>query len=196
MPASRAGSAGAPTGDPTELPVWLATGDTRWYRIHRSRRGPCWFASDGRGRFDLQPPNGSCYVAELPLGAFIETFDGVSLLPQDDIDERVLSTVTMDRELRLADCTHRLARAFGVDAAISVGTDYARTQRFAAWLHAAGFDGVRYLLRNDPSAMLVGIALFGEAGEQQWPAAETAAIPADVIEHAEAEFAITVVPIP
>jgi RES domain. len=164
--------------------------------MHREGHGAWWFSSDGSGRFGLERPNGTCYLAETPLGALIEHFDGIALIPQEDLDQRSISTLSPGRAFRLADCTSSRARGFGADLSLSAGSDYERTQRFAAWFHANGFDGVRYFLRNDPTATLIGIALFGSAGEQDLPVLSSAPVDEVTLEEATGRFGVEVVPLP
>ena len=92
--------------------------------MHRGGHGAWWFSSDGSGRFDLERPKGACYLAETPLGALIEHFDGIDLIPQEDLDERRISILGPGRPLRLADCTSSHARGFGVDLARPHGVDH------------------------------------------------------------------------
>jgi hypothetical protein len=164
--------------------------------MHRGEHGAWWFSSDGSGRFDLAPPGGSCYLAETPLGALIEHFDGIDVIPQPDLEERRISLLGRGVPLRLADCTSARARSFGVDLALSAGSDYARTQRFAAWFRDGGFHGVRYLLRNDPTATLIGIALFGPCGEQDLPVLSTLPVDEATLDEAARTFGIQVLPLP
>jgi hypothetical protein len=164
--------------------------------MHHNRHGPWWFSSDRSGRFDLDPPNGTCYLAEAAVGALIEHFDGISVIPQEDLDERRISIFSPRGSLRLADCTSPRIRRFGADLAVSAGSDYVRTQRFAAWFHDGGFDGVHYFLRNDPTATLIGIALFGPYGEQDQPVLSTSPVDEATLEIAAHTFGIEVVPRP
>lgn len=164
--------------------------------MHRGEYGAWWFSSDGSGRFDLAPPDGVCYLAETPLGALIEHFDGIDVIPQPDLEERRISILGQDKSLRLADCTSSHARSFGVDLALSAGSDYTRTQRFAAWFRAGGFQGVRYFLRNDPAATLIGVALFGPCGEQDLPVLSTSPLEEATLDEAARAFGIQVVPLP
>jgi len=164
--------------------------------MHRSDHGAWWFSSDGNGRFDLAPPDGACYMAETPLGALIKHFDGISVIPREDLERRRISILSPGRTLRLADCTSPRARPFGVDLALSAGSDYARTQRFAAWFRDGGLHGVRYFLRNDPTATLIGIALFGPAGEQDLPIRSTSPLDDATLDEAARTFAIEVLPLP
>jgi len=169
------------------------------YRIHRFRRDPWWFSSDLAGRFDLAPPNGTCYLAAEPIGAFVEVFRDVSRgVPQRLGLQRRLSVLTVPRPMRLADCTARAARGFGLTAAIHSTPDYALTQEWAQAFHQAGFDGVRYFLSHDPAQTCVGIALFGPAGlaDAAWRRPRARSIPLDLIDQAWTELGITVVPTP
>ena len=132
----------SPHGDPARFPHLEIPREHSRARMHREGHGAWWFSSDGSGRFDLEHPNGTCYLAETPLGALIEHFDGIDLIPQEDLDQRRISILSPGRALRLANCTSSRARSFGADLALSAGADYERTQRFAAWFHANGFGGV------------------------------------------------------
>jgi hypothetical protein len=96
----------------------------------------------------------------------------------------------------LADCMSRLARAFGITAAIHSGEDYDRTQAWAAAFAPAGFDGVRYLVSHDPAQGYVGVALFGPAGAADWPVASTAPIDHELIREARWQFGIRVLRTP
>ena len=57
----------------------------------------------------------------------------------------------------------------------------------------AGFDGVRYRLRHDPSAQLLGFAVFGAAGEASFPF-RSSAIPGTLVRQAERHFGVRVLP--
>jgi hypothetical protein len=153
----------APPADLRRFPSFRLTPARALCRVHRRDRGPWWFSHDGSGRFDLPPPRGTCYLAESPLGAFVEVFREIALVFQAVVDARRVSTLRVPAAVRLADCTR--ARAFGLTAEIHATEEYAATQRWAAAFAAAGFAGVRYLVRHDPSARSVGVALFGAAGE-------------------------------
>lgn len=165
------------------------------YRIHRWDLGPWWFSSDGSGRFDLRPPDGTCYTAEDDLGAFIEVFRDVPFVAESDVQATRVSTLHVPREVALADCTHGRARAFGVSAAIHSTEQYERTQEWASAFRSPGFGGIRYLVGHDPRQRLVGVALFGEAGQRDWPA-ETAPIGPELPRTAHSRFGIIVLPAP
>lgn len=166
------------------------------YRIHRAGRGPWWFGSSGAGRFDLAPPGGTCYLAEHPLGAFIEVFRDTHLVDRRDVERRRLARLSLGRPLRLADCMAGRSRSFGVTGAIHSAADYEVTHAWAAGFARAGFDGVRYLLSQDPAQRLTGYALFGAAGaatdRERWPTGTSAPIPGEVVREARDHFGLVV----
>jgi hypothetical protein len=168
------------------------------YRIHRAGRSPWWFSSDGTGRFDLPPGSGrgTCYLAEEPVGCFLEVFRFWSLVPEAELATRRIACLGLPPVL-LADCTSGLCREFGLTGEIHSTPDYAQTQAWAAAFEAAGFDGIRYLLRHDPGQHLTGVALFGPAGAASWPHLRPSEpIGPKVIEEAERRFGVRVVPTP
>jgi hypothetical protein len=56
---------------------------------------------------------GACYLAEVPLGAWVEVFRQRMLLDDAEVVERTLVHVRMGRDIRLADLTSRRALQFG-----------------------------------------------------------------------------------
>lgn len=175
----------------------VAEGSTL-FRIHRATHGAWWFSSDGSGRFDLEPPRGTCYLASQVLGAFVEVFRDTRLVDQRDVERRRIARISLPRAPRLADCAASRSRAFGVTGAIHSTPDYRLTQSWAAAFARVGFDGVRYLVSHDPAQRLAGYALFGSAGEPAdrdlWPAGESEPIPGSVLRQAKDRFGILVLP--
>lgn len=165
-------------------------------RIHPKDLGPWWFSSDGHGRFDLARPKGTCYVALSALGAFVEVFRDFTMVDSADVAERALSCLRVPEDAVLADCTSSRARRFGVTGEIHSTPDYRVTRGWAEALCDAGFDGVRYFCGQDPSQREVGVAMFGVAGEADWPVTETTAIAEEVIHAVERRFGIHVLPAP
>ena len=177
-------------------------GDKPIYRIHRSASGAWWFSSDGSGRFDpLGTDKGACYMAERPLGAWVEVFRKSMLLAEAEIRERSLLAVELGRALRLADLTSRRVLRFGVTASLGADQHYRDSQAFAASALQAGFDGVRYLVRHDPAQKLFGIAVFGDAGapdpaDVDWPGGDDAPLPDELAGRARSAFGYRVLPTP
>ena len=171
------------------------------HRVHRTARGCWWFSSDGSGRFDpVATGSGACYFAEKPLGAFIEVFRKRMLIAEEEINARSLSSVSLGRDLRLADLTSRRALSFGVTAGLGAGEDYEPSQAFAAAAVADGFEGIRYLARHDPAQKLYSVALFAPAGgvdaaDPAWPQNATP-IPSALVDEATRRFGYRVLPAP
>jgi hypothetical protein len=185
------------------FPPFTITPATALHRIHRTTRQPWWFSSDGSGRFDPVgvPDLGSCYLAEGELGAWVEVFRTALVIAEADIVDRRICSPVLSREFILADATHRDALGFGVTASLGAGEDYGPSHEFAAAAAAAGYAGVRYFVRDDPSQSLTGIALFGPAGaaeltDPQWHSQPDVAIPGTLIDDAADAFGYRVVPTP
>ncbi len=176
-------------------------GDRTVVRVPRAALGPWWFSSDGSGRFDpTGGAMGACYLAEQPLGAWIEVFRKQMLLAEEEVHARCLLSVALGRDVRLADLTSRRALAFGVTASLSADPDYAASRAFADRALTAGFAGVRYWLRHDPAQRLYGIALFGPAGapdpeDPNWPPGTDSPIDDELLAAARA-FGYRVLPVP
>ena len=177
-------------------------GDRTIYRIHRSAKRAWWFSSDGSGRFDpVGTGQGACYLAERPLGAWIEVFRKQMLLSQADVTERSLFSVELGRDLRLANLVSRRALEFGVTATLGANEDFGDSQAFAIQAAAAGFDGIRYLVRHDPAQRLYGLALFADAGapnpsDPDWPENDDGEIASELIAAAGKAFGYQVLPPP
>jgi hypothetical protein len=181
-------------GDLSGFPLFELRPSRRLARIHRRALNPWWFSSDGSGRFDLKPEQGTCYLAGEPLGAFVEAFRDPRIVHASTVADRALATLRAPARLRLADSTVEEARRFGITLEIGASDDYELCGRWAEALAGEGFAGIRYRLRHDPSGSLLGIALFGAAGEADWAVEASVSIPDDLIREAEQRFGILVVP--
>ena len=183
---------------PDGFPRRTLRGDRPLSRIHRAARGPWWFSADGSGRFDPVHAAGigACYLAERPLGAWVEVFRKQLLLAESDVSDRHLLTVALGRDVKLANLCSRRALAFGVTASLGANEDYTRSQAFASEAVAAGFAGIRYLVRHDPAQELFGVALFAPVGSAGWPSGDDGPIPADLLAEAGRVFGYRVLPTP
>jgi RES domain len=167
------------------------------YRIHRSDRSPWWFSNDGSGRFDLfGEDTGTCYLAERPVGTFIEVFRTGTLIPEVEVSVRSLARLRVPSATRLANCTASEARRFGITAAIHSQPNYNVPRAWAQAFADVGFGGVLYRLSHDPSVSEIGVALFGGAAEQVLPIESTGSIPDDVLEEGRTRFGLLVLPTP
>jgi hypothetical protein len=117
-------------------------------------------------------------------------------MTEEYLDDYRISTVHVSRTTRLADCTVRTALWHGVTASISAGVDYSiDSQPYAQAFLTAGFGGIKYRARRDLEGGLISIALFGNAGEDRSrPVDATERIPLNVLDEADFEFGIRVLP--
>lgn len=102
------------------------------------------------------------YLGLSSIGAFLEVLARFRVLTQQMIDERAFSSLSLIRALRLADLTDRtVIGRFRIAGDLSTGGDYRQSQEWAARFYDAGFDGVFYAARHDPSFTERSVALFG-----------------------------------
>jgi hypothetical protein len=133
-------------------------------RVCRSGQGTWWFSYDGSGRFDLRPPEGTCYLA---TDAFAAIREATRLGPVSTawVEDRELRQVSPpDRSARLAATTRQAAGRFRVTTELATVIPYDLSRRWATAFRAEHFDGIRHQLRHDQRARPSGIALFGPAG--------------------------------
>lgn len=185
----------APPDEIPELPSAKLGTEALW-RIHPADVSPWFFDAGPDGRFNLADA-GTCYLAEEPIGAFVEKFGRLlrpgGVLPEPLVDSQRLSRLRPPRA-DIVDLTDpKVLGLAGLAAEIHATTDYNLTQSWASALRGAGHAGVRYKARHDPREQLVSIALFG-SGKPPRSAAKTTAIPVDLIHEASTTFAITVLP--
>jgi len=141
-------------------------------RVCRRGRGTWWFSSDGSGRFDLHPPDGTCYLASDPIAAIREATRG-GPVSTTWVAERELRTVAPpDPNGRLAAATRQAAARFGLTTELVTVVPYDMPRRWATAFHQAGFAGIRHELRHDPRARPSGVSLFGPAGPGVHPDGE------------------------
>lgn len=185
----------APPDDFPDLPSAKLGTEALW-RIHAADLSPWFFDAGPDGRFNLAD-TGTCYLAEAPIGAFVEKF-GRLLRPGGVLPEPLVDTQRLSRsrppKVDVVDLTDpKVLGLIGLTAEIHATTDYGLTQSWASALRDAGYAGIRYRARNDPRGQLVSIALFG-ASKPPRSTAKTTTIPVDLIHEAATTFAITVLP--
>jgi RES domain-containing protein len=173
------------------------------YRLHWAHRAPVWFSADSTGgRFNPPAGNllfGTCYVAASPESAMLEVFGRVrAAIDQSDVERRNLSILSVTRDMALADLTATQARGFGITGEVHAGgpASYPACQAWAAALQAAGYAGVRYLARHDPSMGSVSYALFGDPGDDNkvFDPPTTFEIPGALIDTLTFEYGIPITP--
>lgn len=191
-----------PPDDPSSLkgfPARRLDPGTRLFRVVREGNGPWWFGSSLAGRFDLSEPDGTCYLAADEIAALLELLAvdrKGALVPSAFFEEHRICELRGPEEMTLSDLTSRRASGFGITAEVGTITPYDRPQAWAARLHQAGFQGLVYWLRHDPSRA-EGIALFGPHGERKrWKRGRELRISSDLIDRLREECGIEIVPIP
>lgn len=147
-------------GDLTGFPVTRSP--QRLRRVCRSDKGTWWFSSDMSGRFDLRPPEGTCYFASDDYGAIREASRLGPVTPAW-VSAREIRVVPGPTRARLAATTREAAARFGITNERVTMIPYSLAQRWAAF-RAAGFNGMRHVLRHDSRARPGGVSLFGRAG--------------------------------
>lgn len=185
----------APPDELPELPS-AKLGTKSLWRIHAADVAPWFFDVGPDGRFNLAE-SGTCYLAEEPIGAFVEKFGRLlrpgAVIPEPLVDMQRLSGLHAPKA-NLVDLTNpKVLGLAGLTAEIHSTTDYDLTQGWALALQEAGYDGIRYKARHDPRGHLVSIALFG-SDKSPRSAAKTTTIPVDLIHEAATTFSITVLP--
>lgn len=197
---SPSSSLGAPPEDLEGFPVRRVGPDQVLARIHRADREAGFYSSDGSGRFDLSSPRGTCYLGDEPLASFVEVFREARVVAEALVTAKALSLFRVQQTITLADVAHPRSRRFGVTGEIHTTTAYETTQAWATAFDRANFDGVRYRVRHDPAQDLVGVALFGMAGEDsgkpELVTVKTSPISAELVATAELRFGIVVLPTP
>jgi hypothetical protein len=190
---------GPPPADFTGFPRWILPPSRALYRIHRRDRGPWFFDNGQSGRFNLSGAFGTCYLALAPEGAFLETLGRQGrLIDPAEVARRGLSTLHVPQSMVLANAGHARARAFGITAAISAieEPDRRSTRHWAEAFHAAGFQGIRYRVSHDPSQRAIGVALFGPAGEADWPASAAEPVDSRLLQLVRRRYGLVVLPTP
>jgi hypothetical protein len=148
-------------GDLTGFP--MTRSPQRLHRVCRAEKGTWWFSSDLAGRFDLRPHEGTCYFATDANGAIREASRLGPVTPAW-VSTREIRVVPGPGRARLAATTREAAARFGVTNELATIIPYSLPQRWAAAFRAAGFDGIRHVLRHDSRAGPGGVSLFGPAG--------------------------------
>lgn len=185
----------APPDDLPELPTTKLGAKPLW-RIHAADIAAWFFDPGPDGRFNLADA-GTCYLAEEPIGAFVEKFGRLlrpgGVIPEPLVDVQRLSKLRPPKA-KVVDLTDpSVLGLIGLTAEIHSTTDYNLTQGWALALQEAGYGGIRYKARHDPRGQLVSIALFG-SDKPPRSAAKTTTVPVDLIHEASTTFAITVLP--
>ncbi len=139
------------------------------WRVVSEGFNPWWFSSAMTGRFDLEAPDGTCYLAADELTAVLEVFGPdreEGTVTTEELRKRRLFRLQVPERHSLADLTSRRAAGFGMTHEIHSHARNDLTQAWARSLRDAGTEGLRYLARHDPSPGEC-VALFGRSGEHK-----------------------------
>ena len=154
----------------TGFPTWSLTTRRQLWRGHKAGNGPWWFASSGRGRFDLGEPRGTCYVAFDERTAIRETVGEVlataGIISREFADERVLSRLRIPARRTLADTCAEAAADYGLTRELCTVTPYTIPQQWAVAL-ARSCDGLRYQTRFTTGTAANAAALLDDAGARE-----------------------------
>lgn len=169
-------------GDLTGFPV--VRPPRRVMRVCRSAQESWWFSSDGSGRFDLQPPHGTCYFATDAYAAIREA-SRLGPVTTEWVEHRELRTLEPpDPDARLAGTTRQAAGRYGITTELVTIIPYDLPRRWAQAFYAHRFGGIRHQLRHDQRARPSGIALFGHAGAANLPEGSSDPLTLDRVERA------------
>jgi len=157
-----------PPKDLNRRKLLIAKYDRQLFRISKTSRGKpgvVYFGKNGTERFDDPDSDyGVCYLAEDEYGAFIEVFGQSleTLLDEDYIYARALSTLEPKHPLRLVDVTGRGAAWISAAGEMACG-DRALSQEWskALYNHPEKVDGILYRCRHDQERF--SVALFDRA---------------------------------
>lgn len=189
-------------GEPGDLTGFPASGPPRrLVRVCRVGLEPWWFSSDGSGRFDFEPPYGTCYLATDGYAAIREA-SRLGPVSTEWVAARELRRVSPpDAKARLAATTRQAAGRYGVTTELVTVIPDDLPRRWAAAFGKHGFDGIRHQLRHDQRARPSGVALFGPAGLAAFDGGTALALTAVEVEAAGVKVlapphssALTVVP--
>jgi hypothetical protein len=144
--------------------------NTQFFRIHSAKREAIYFSGlqpNQESRFcAVNQEYGTLYLAEDIFGAFRETVSRsiYQRVSEKNLISRCLSTVSANRDLRLADLTGQGLTIIGADARMTTdGYNHYQVSRqwaMALWKHSTAIDGLYYRSRYDPSKIC--IVLFGD----------------------------------
>lgn len=151
-PAVTLGEPGDLTGFPAVAPPKLMV------RVCRAAQHTWWFSADGSGRFDLAPPQGTCYLATDAYAAIREATRLGPVSTAWVLARELREVAPPDPNARLAATTRQAAGRYGVTTELATVVPYDLPRRWATAFHAHGFNGIRHQLRHDQRARPSGLS--------------------------------------
>lgn len=141
------------------------------FRAVTPGNGVWWFGYKGDQRFDLYPPNGTCYVATDQETAIREKLRrrilGHGLTP-DVVKEIEVHRLHLPRPGDFANTGHQQAARHGVSRELSTTTDYSLTREWAVGFFEAKLDGIYYASRFTSEMACNALAVFDGWKEKQY----------------------------
>lgn len=142
------------------------TAGRQWFRAHAAVNGPWWFSHDGSGRFDLEQPHGTCYLAGAVAVAmrerFGETLTRAGVVAGAAADQAMVSALPV--AATVADTTSPASADYGVTRELGTVVPYSLPRRWAAAFNRAKLQGIQYWPRFSVGGDAKALALFGSAG--------------------------------
>lgn len=164
---------GAPPADLSGFPRWRLRPSIGLRRAHGVRRSPWWFSHDLSGRFDLCPPDGTCYLATDVATALRERFGHElvqqGVMPFETAAATAVSTLQVPTARWVANVCHDDAADYGLTRELGTCPSYETPQAWAAAFRAGMFSGMRYQTRFTTGPRPNAIAIFDSAGRHDWP---------------------------
>ncbi|QHP82790.1 RES family NAD+ phosphorylase [Pectobacterium carotovorum subsp. carotovorum] len=126
----------------------VISGRPETFRLQPGEHGGSnvFFNRDGHDRrYSLSDGmNGSMYLADSPLTAMKEVFQGIKGLKESDLARYYMGTVVIEKDIKVVDVT-ALVRHSSLTLHEVTTADRRVTQFLAQKIHAAGFDGMAFL---------------------------------------------------
>lgn len=155
------------------FPLQVLSAGSELWRVHLDRnldgsvRSPWFFGS--KGRWGLDEPNGTCYLAFDAMTAICEArIRGQRHLSSDELDGYVIRTLSLPSDVMAADLTDAAAAGFGVSRAFCSDGSYDRTRAWAKAFYVADFRGIVYWPNFNVASDALSVAMFGSAGARDW----------------------------
>lgn len=138
------------------------------YRSHAIRHGAGFYASGEGGRFNLEPPRGTLYVAT-DLDTAVREKVREAVVSTGVVSRRFaaafeVATLSAPATTHAADAAHSAASRYGVTRELGTMDDYAITRAWAAAFDSFGYGGIRYGSRFTTGPANAW-AIYGTAGE-------------------------------
>lgn len=186
-----------PIGELRDFPKRPIATTLQFWRVHHADYLPWWFSD--QYRFGLPTPYGTCYLASDPISAILEArFRGTPILAATELSGYKIRPLSLPKEVTTADTTQQLSAGFGITRDFACGNDYSQTQDWAKAFRSAGYGGIWYWPRHNPSPAVGSLALFGTSGTRKsWRRGRAEDVLSDEwIERLRSEAGVRVIHVP